>query len=417
MRIITNSKLSNPNQLERMKPILLEQAQPGIEIKIASAFFTSYDVLEKMAANQTEIKMIVRLGFGTSPSALKKALGLNNVSIRVFTGKRFHPKFYIFGNRVAYLGSSNLTESGLMENQEINIEIEEDEPVFSELEDAFIEYWNAAHPLEMKDVEKFAAIIKNIPEPDPSHLINKQIGDFQFNNTGLEKSSNDGLSVFIESFKREYQMFLKKHKELEEIYSEVGLRKFPLVPLRIELDKFISWIRETYAKAQAVQNAPMKISFELKMSIPPLVKEFYTFKSDTLENETIERYEKLNEVFATSKTIFSTPIEKLINTLENVYSFHEHYRRYNSERIDLYTYFTASNDEQRIKQTLAYLLHGKDPYQERLYRCSKDEKYKLANFGLNSCTELFGLVNNEDVPILNTRTRNSMQWLGFGKIY
>ena len=143
MRIITNS--NKPH--DRMNPILLDQAQSGTEIKIASAFFTSFEVLEKMASNETEIKMIVRLGFGTSPSELKKALGLKNVSIRVFTGTRFHPKFYIFGTRVAYLGSSNLTGSGLMENQEINIEIEGDEPVFSELEDAFIEYWNAAHPL------------------------------------------------------------------------------------------------------------------------------------------------------------------------------------------------------------------------------------------------------------------------------
>lgn len=102
MRIITNS--NKPN--DRMKPILLEQAKPGIEIKIASAFFTSYELLEKFAANQTEIKMIVRLNFGTSPSALKKALTLPNVAIRVFTDTRFHPKFYIFGNRVAYFVNS-----------------------------------------------------------------------------------------------------------------------------------------------------------------------------------------------------------------------------------------------------------------------------------------------------------------------
>jgi len=412
MRIITNSNKSH----DRMKPILLEQAQPGTEIKIATAFFTSFEVLQKMAEKETEIKMIVRLGFGTSPTELRKAYDLKNVSIRVFTGKRFHPKFYIFGTRVAYLGSSNLSESGLMDNQEVNIEIDEDEPVFSELENAFIEYWNAAHKLEIEEVEKFAAIIKNLPPtPEPSQLINTQIGNFQFNNTGLEKK-NDGLSDFIESFKREYQIFLKKHKELEEIYSEVGTRKFPSVPLRIELDKFISWVRETYAKSEAVLNATIKNSSELKASIPPLINEFYTYESDSLETETVLRYETLNKVFATSKTISATPIDELINALENVYSFHEHYRRYNSEKIDLYTYFITPNDEQRIKQTFTYLLHGKDPYQERIYRCCRDEKYKLANFGLNSCTELYGLVNNEDIPILNSRTRNSMQWLGFGKI-
>jgi HKD family nuclease len=399
-----------------MKPILLDQAQPGTEIKIATAFFTSFEVLEKMAANQTEIKMIVRLGAGTSPTELRKALDLENVSIRVFTGKRFHPKFYIFGNRVAYLGSSNLTGSGLMENQEVNIEIDEDEPVFSELGDAFIEYWDAAHPLDIKEVEKFAAIIKNLPPtPEPSQLINTQIGNFQFNNTGLQKSKNDGLSDFIESFKREYQIFLKKHKELEEIYSEVGLRRYPSVPLRIEIDRFIWWVRETYAKTEAVKDAPLKNGSELKATIPPLVHEFYVYKNNFLEQSTEPRFKILNDVFASTKTINATPIAELVDALQYVYAFHDHFQRYISEWKDIDTYFIAPNGEHKIKHTLNYLLHGKAPYQERIYRCSRDEKYKLVNFGLNSCTELYGLVNNEDIPILNSRTRNSMQWLGFGE--
>lgn len=413
MRIITNS--NKPN--DRMKPLLLNQAQPGTEIRIASAFFSSFEVLEKMAANETEIKMIVRLDRGTSPSELKKALGLTNVSIRVFTGTRFHPKFYIFGTRIAYLGSSNLTESGLMGNQEVNIEIEGDEPVFSELEDAFIEYWNAAHPLEIEELEEFAAIIKKLPPaPDPSYLIKTQIGNFQFNNTGLEKNGSDGLSDFIESFKREYQIFLKKHKELEELYVDVGLRRYPSVPLRIEIDRFIWWVRELYAKTDAVQNASIKNSPELKATIPPLVHEFYVYRDNFLEQSTEPRFKVLNNVFASTKSINTTPIRVLVDALQYVYSFHDYYVRYVGQWDDIETNFIALNGEQKIKHTLNYLLHGKDPYQERIYRSHKDEKYKLKYFGLNSCTELYGLVNNEEIPILNSRTRNSMQWLGFGKI-
>lgn len=412
MRIITNSNTPPV----RMKTMLLEQAQPGTEIKIASAFFTSFEVLEKMAANHTEIKMIVRLNFGTSPLALKKALCLHNVSVRVFTGTRFHPKFYIFGNRVAYLGSSNLTGSGLMENQEVNIEIDEDEPVFSELEEAFIEYWNAAHPLEMKDMEKFAAIIKNLPTPDPSYLIKSQIGDFQFNNTGFEKGKKDGLSVFIESYKREYQIFLKRHKELEEIYTSVNLRRYPSVPLRIEIDRFIWWIRETYAKTEAVRIATIKTRSELKASIPPLVQEFFEYNNNFLEQSTEPRYKILNNVFASTRSINITPIVELVDALQYVYAFHDHFQRYVSDWKEIETFFIAPNGEHKIKNTLNYLLHGKGPYQERIFRCSRDEKYKLVNFGLNSCTELYGLVNDDDIPILNSRTRNSMKWLGFGEI-
>jgi hypothetical protein len=60
-------------------------------------------------------------------------------------------------------------------------------------------------------------------------------------------------------------------------------------------------------------------------------------------------------------------------------------------------------------------LFGNGDYQERIYE-SIHGKYKLMEFGANSVTELFGLVNNKDIPILNGRTRKSMEWLGFGKL-
>ena len=37
----------------------------------------------------------------------------NKVDIRYFTSSKFHPKLYIFGNKIAFVGSSNLTDAGL----------------------------------------------------------------------------------------------------------------------------------------------------------------------------------------------------------------------------------------------------------------------------------------------------------------
>jgi hypothetical protein len=398
-----------------MKVLLLAQAQPGTEIKIASAFFTSFEILEKMAAKETEIKMIVRLNFGTNPVELKKALALKNVSIRIFTSNHFHPKFYIFGSRVAYLGSSNFTNSGLMDNQEVNIEIDEDDPVFSELEDVFFEYWNSAHPLEMKEVDQFAKIVKDLPKPNPSYDIKRLIGDFDYNNAGRENGQKGGSSSFVESFKREYQVFLKKHAELEEIYISVGLRRFPSVPLRIEIDRFIWWVRETYASDEAVRNSQIKTISQLREFVPQFIQEFYSFESEFLESSTEPRYKILNEVFASKKTIMATQIEDIADSLRYVFSFHDYCDRYLQGWKNGIQDFITTNTEIGIKESFSYLLHGDDPYQERIYRCFKGE-YKLKNFGKNSCTELYGLVNNENIPILNSRTRNSMEWLGFGKI-
>lgn len=412
MRIITNSNKVN----DRMKQLLLDQAQPGTEIKIASAFFTSYEILEKMAsAEDTNIKMIVRLNFGTDPIALKKAFKLGNVSIRIFTSPHFHPKFYIFGSRIAYLGSSNFTNRGLMDNQEINIEIDEDEPVFSELEDIFIDYWNSAHPLEENDIIHFEKLVRGLANPDPSNRIKDIIGDFYYNNIGREEVAKSSSQVFIEGFKREYQIFLKKHAKLESIYKNTHIRKFPSVPLRIEIDRFIWWVREKYASDKEVHKAKIKTSSELEQSIPQLINEFNSYESEFLSKSTYPRYNTLNEVFNTVESIRTTPIEDLMEALQYVYSFSDYCTRYLGGWEKNKLYFISLNTEEKIKKTFSYLLHGKDPYEERIYNCKKGV-YQLKNFGSNSITELYGLVNKQDIPILNSRTRNSMEWLGFGKI-
>ena len=102
MRIITNS--NKPN--DRMFKLISEQGK-NTQVLIASAFFNESKIALDMVNNNCTIMLIVRLDYGTSPEALRKILNNKNIDIRFFTGPRFHPKFYIFGNNTAYLGSSN----------------------------------------------------------------------------------------------------------------------------------------------------------------------------------------------------------------------------------------------------------------------------------------------------------------------
>ena len=77
--------------------------------------------------------------------------------------------------------------------------------------------------------------------------------------------------------------------------------------------------------------------------------------------------------------------------------------------------FLEKNTEEDIKKSITHLLYGKGDHQERLYDTIHGP-YKLQEFGDNSVTELFGLVNDQDIPIKNGRTVKSMEWLGFGKL-
>jgi HKD family nuclease len=66
------------------------------------------------------IRLIVRLEYPTNAHSLRDIFDKRNVSICYYTGTQFHPKLYIFGNKIAFVGSSNLTENGLMVNQELD---------------------------------------------------------------------------------------------------------------------------------------------------------------------------------------------------------------------------------------------------------------------------------------------------------
>ena len=100
MKLISNT--NKPN--DRMYKLISEEGK-NTQIYIASAFFSEDDLALKMVQNNCTIMLIVRLDYGTSAEALEKIYENPNIDIRFFTGNSFHPKFYIFGNRVAFLGS------------------------------------------------------------------------------------------------------------------------------------------------------------------------------------------------------------------------------------------------------------------------------------------------------------------------
>ena len=75
---------------------LYENVKEGMDIFIASAFFTEFDVISMLLEKNCHVRIVVRLGFPTSPSALEKLLNNNSIEARFYTSHSFHPKMYIF---------------------------------------------------------------------------------------------------------------------------------------------------------------------------------------------------------------------------------------------------------------------------------------------------------------------------------
>lgn len=165
----------------------LEVTARNKKILIAAAFFSNSDIIKKFIENGCTIKLIIRLNKGTSATELEKLIPFmesQKIEIRFFSDEHFHPKFYIFETEKAFIGSSNLTNSGLNKNQEMNIQIEEPEFI-NELITVFNSYWTQAKLLTKEEIKKFKSISNSINkdiDDSISKKIKDAVGNVQYSN-------------------------------------------------------------------------------------------------------------------------------------------------------------------------------------------------------------------------------------------
>lgn len=102
------------------------------------------------------------LGFN-APSMFKKLLKYNNIEIKIFEGKGFHPKGYIFHKDKQtdiMIGSSNLTQSALAENQEWNLFFSSNtqKDIVLKVEEEFDKQWKQSISLTEEWIEKYQKV-------------------------------------------------------------------------------------------------------------------------------------------------------------------------------------------------------------------------------------------------------------------
>lgn len=412
MRLITNSQ----DKHGRLKNILIEEAKDA-NLCIASAFFTDWETMEKFVSQNCTVSLIVRLGTGTSAEALEKAMKLGSVDIRFFNDQHFHPKFYIIGQRIAYVGSANFTNNGLMRNQETTISLE-DKDTLEELQQIFNEYWDAAEPLSPEKLQVFKDAMKGRPSEDNAEFhfakrLEKEMGLFAFNNAGLEEKKLSLLDKSISKFQKEYQNFLSSYRQLSNIYESYGQRRWDSIPLRIEIDRFVWWVGETYGAAEKYEPIAGLSLSQVAERVTSFIPEFLASTNKWLEHDAIPRYQQIADAFSSKEQLETMSDEEIADILGNcVFSFNTN--RFYKDGVENHkNLFLEKNPKGKIQRTIKYLLFGQEKYPIRLARCIHDAKYKLETIGESGITELFGLANHEDIPIRNQRVTKTLPWLGF----
>ena len=398
----------------------LESLGKDRDVFIAVAFFTYSDLIEKFLNNNCTIYLIVRLGFPTNPIQLERILSKKNILIRFYTDRSFHPKLYIFENEAAFVGSSNLTDSGLLTNQELNVQINYDNPAFEELNKIFSEYWEYANPLTKEDLSKYKLIWNNLVDINlkAEQNIEKRIGNICYPNIRRpDKDKKDKKQIFHEKLLKRYQNFLNKFDNLREIYLKIGQRKISeeKLPLRIEIDQFLNWIRKTKAQGNTYENAPTRKNPDLTNFIIDNIQDFLKTEFSDIIEVSQKRYPLISKNLSSSSKIDSLTEKELLTTISNIHAFAARFRYYGSIEQMLET-FLEDNGLEKIKLTLKNLLFGQGDFRNRIVECIFNPKYELRHFGTSCIEETFGWANSQDIPICNERTYRSMQWLGFGKM-
>ncbi len=409
MKLITNrNNLGKPDNLK----FFLNEVCKNTRVKIAVAFFTEYNEIEKMLENGCSIDLIVRLNDGTSPEALSRIYKKPNVKVCYYTSTYFHPKLYLIPNVCAFIGSSNLTKNALTTNNEINlkVDVEEDAELFDELDSLFNDYWEQAMPLESDVLNKFIEL--NQRKIPGFKDYSKELGEVSFKNVigGAEKSKKDS---FIEDFKKKYILYVQAFRKLERMYMVSEDRRWGSAPLRIEVDRFLFWLGETqYSKEEwniGEEYIEQKIGNIVRTLKPDFLKSDNKYLSYATDN-----YYTLNTVFGSETKIQNLNQDEMFEALCNIYAFHDARLWHKGGLETLKKDFLSTNDFQKIKTTIKYLIYGKDDFIKRIYNCIYSENYKLNYFGSAAVKELFGYMNKEDFPVYNGRVMKSMSFLGFG---
>jgi hypothetical protein len=396
------------------------RATEECEVYIATAFFTELSVVRRLVEKRCRIYLVVRLGFPTDPDAIERAMTLPGVQLRVYTGRSFHPKLYIFSDDTALVGSANLTHQAITSNQEVVVAIGSADTRFTELVAIFDDYWQGADVPTKKQLEDYKQLyLQYAKHANATDKLEREalekLGDKSPANIERGQRKDSKASLFLAGFRRTYQESVAAFEIVRRAYAATGYRKADAsaIPLRLEIDSFISFVRERHAVGESWQTAPYRTPTEQESLIRVLVEEWSRTYWRHFEKDIVETsYPALKRVFASFNSVKAANDDDLFQALTTLHSFHDRLRFFDGGLSTLKREFFAANQGLSIRDSLAYLTSGDGDIVERMAALIFSSKWKLAEFGRANVQELVGWCNQEELPVINGRTTMVLRYFG-----
>lgn len=392
----------------------------GRDVFIAVAFFTETDVVRQFLERGCNVWLIVRLGFPTNPAAIDRIKDHPNLKLRVYSARTFHPKLYIFGDEIALIGSANLTHAAITSNQEVMVSVDREDERFSELAAIFQDYWDCADVPTQDMLKLYAALYRQFEKHENAAEIlareaAEKLGNTSPDNINRGKKKPAKQSLFLSHFRKAYQEGVAAFNVVRQVYEASGYRKASEadIPLRLEVDSFISFVREREATGESWRAAPYRTRAEQEPVIRALIERWKDTPWPYFEDKIVgETYPRLKRVFASREALMAADDGTLFDALAALHSFHDRFRFFEGGLKTWREVFPRSNDPKRARESLAYLVFGGGDIVERMANMIYDPLYKLAEFGQANVQDLVGWCNREELPILNGRTTKVLRFFG-----
>lgn len=318
------------------------------------------------------------------------------------------------------VGSANLTTAAIQRNQEVVVSIDSSDVRFNQLGALFGDYWDDAQVLTPGSLTAYRLLYDQFSKLENQvHLLEQQVleklGEHEPKSITKDLAKKSKKSVFLEGFQKTYQSCVSAFKFVHRAYEKHGVRKVPAseVPLDIEIDSFISFIRDKHAKGERWRETPLRFGEDQEMFIRGFIDEWIQTPRHHYEHEIVEDlYPRLRNVFASPDSIKAASDEDLFESLAAMHSFHDRLRFFKGGMPKWKVEFIAANDPKKIRETLSYLIFGKGPMEERMANVIFDPEYKPDLFGRANVQELVGWCSNEGLPIINSRTTKILRFFG-----
>ncbi len=391
-------------------------------LHLAAPYFTQADLLFEAAGKGKIVELLIGLNDVTSPQALRKLHGRPGITIRYFTS-RFHAKIYIFDQAVL-LGSSNLTDGGLMANREATIRLDwnTDAEAVEDIRALFAELWAAGSVLTRDKLDDFERTSQDLgrSRPASTKTLEAVLGQAQPYNINAASHTRSRERIFLDTLQREiYEEYDPAFREVQTILATQGLRRTDLsdvVGIVNDTNRFLNYVRLTHVIGdKAWQNAPLRDADERREQIQHYAREWVDAPDSKVPEDYVTRLETVKRVFGTSEALETATREEITDGLMSVHAFYNRYRFVPGGLENLPAAFWKANKEDvsRVKKTLIYLLHERGDFVQRFHDILYDPSMKLKEFSYFCALELYGTVKPDECPPMNGRIAKVLRYLGF----